>query len=1203
MRGRKGPYTGQVWGDWEIGGILGEGGMGAVYRAVQHSLKRRVALKVLSPDLAADELLLRRFQQEASISSKLSSPHIVQVYASGEWEGKHFLAMEFVEGTDLYAVLKQRQEAQRPLTPEEAADYLLQAAKGLVEAGTLGIVHRDLKPPNLLITKQGLLKITDFGIVKVIGESTLTARGSAVGTPSYLSPEQGRGEATVDQRSDLYSLGVVFYEILCGRKPFEGDTADTVIYQHCFSEPPLPKSLNPAITDEYQAVLLRCLQKKPENRYQSAAELVKDLDDIRSGNLVKSAILTYNKMATGAAEARRANMSWPQRYLLKLVATTVAALLIGTSAIFYVSHHAELTKTRVHDLHASLMVLDQAVSLPVQVEDRLAELEAGILGHAHHPDIVRWQGKISKVRALSSRLSSRLALLEVGTLTASQRAAAKVDLEELTRAVGTSDPDVMRWSAALAQVQQYEDQLRTALRDAETQPLDLTRRTTLAPLLTKLALMVPDQDPQVLDWQKTISAFDAQLTYVSERLGLLDTMDKISEADRLTFGQLLVRAKPLLGADDERIARWSEVLAQSRARVDHYRFALKDRMAKEDLPSKATQEMIKADLAALRAVVDATDPHLIAWDEQITAANAVYNELRHELAKLDERPKDDTLELALIEPTAVSLARYKALALPGDADLSRWEERVQAARDYLSSLRERLEPLNAEQELTVAQQQALAGAMEQFAAKGALAADTRLRWCKRLEREGERVSARRQELSSFARRAVITPAMRSGLELFARDVGDADHDVQAWRAKLARVDALRAQLAPLEQGHGIPLDCEVTLAQLRELIGDEDAEMVRWTAVAKRLQAAENALRPLDVCQPLPAESAGNLAVMRELAGETNPVYRRRQAKFDRVHQLRGAMDALLDTCAQAPAAIALAHAQFQELLSLVGDTDPALPAWADRLAILDGPGRPLWATAYGRDSFGIWTTAIFAEVTQKFRFVPPGTYLRGSASGEADEMPIHITLTRAFWLAEEECPQGLWMTANASNPSRDRGLRLPVERVSWDEAQAWLAVMRQRHPQHPQLRLPTESEWEYACRAGASGVSEALDQVAWYAGNARGQSEETKVRRPNQLGLYDMLGNVWEWCQDGYGAYVAAHDRDPQGTGNALRVLRGGSWGDPAEVCRPSNRASLKPTVQSTYVGFRLAAEVEWQGQSRAQPTAVAHEGEAPSLPSIRAP
>ena len=1019
-----------------------------------------------------------------------------------------------------------------------------------------------------------------------------------MGTPSYLSPEQGRGEATVDQRSDLYSLGVVFYELLCGRRPFEGDTANTVIYQHCFSEPPLPKSLNPAISDEYQAVLLRCLQKKPENRYQSAAELVKDLDDIRSGNLAQSAISTY-KQTTGAAEAQRANMSWQQRHQRKLVATAVAALLIGTSAILYVSHRAELAKVRAHELHASLMVLDQAVPLPVQVEDRLAELEALILGHAHHPDIVRWQGKIAKVR----ELSSRLALLEGGTLTASQRAAAKVDLEELTRAVGTSDPDVLRWSAALTQVQQHEDELRAALRAAETQPLDLTRRTTLAPLLTKLARMVPDQDAQVVAWQKAISGFDAQVKYVCERLGLLDTRVKISEADRMTFGQLLVRAKPLLGADDERIARWSEVLAQSRARVDHYRFALKDHMAKEDLPSKSTQEMIKADLAALRAVVDAKDPDLIAWDEQIAAANAVYDELRRELAKIDERAKDDTLELALIEPTAVSLARYKALALPGDADVSRWEERVQAARDYLSSLRERLKPLNGEQELTVAQQLALVGTMEQFAAKGALEADTRLHWCKRLEREAKRVNARRQELSSFSRRAAITPALRSGLERFAHDVGDADRDVQAWRAKLARVDALRAQLAPLEQGHGIPLDCEVTLAQLRELIGDEDAEMARWTAVAKSLQAAEKALRPLDACQPLPAESAGNLAVMRELAGETNPVYRRRQEKFDRVRQLMGAMDALLDTCAQAPAAIALAHAQFQELLTLVGDTVPGLPTWADRLTILDGPGRPLWATGYGRDAFGIWTTATFAEVTQKFRFVPPGTYVRGSASGEADEMPIRITLTRAFWLAEEECPQALWMTVNASNPSRDRGPRLPVERVSWDEVQAWIAVMRQRHPQHPQLRLPTESEWEYACRAGASGVSEALDQLAWFAGNARSQSEETKVRRPNQLGLYDMLGNVWEWCQDGYGAYAAAHDHDPLGTGNALRVLRGGSWGDPAAVCRPSNRASLKPTVQSTYVGFRLAAEVEWQGLSRTQPAAVAHEGEAPSLPPVRAP
>ena len=123
----------------------------------------------------------------------------------------------------------------------EAADYIVQAARGLwPRPGKYGIVHRDIKPPNLMVTKQGLVKIADFGIVKVLGESQLTMEGQAVGTPSYVSPEQGRGEATVDQRSDLYSLGVVFYELLCGQKPFDGSTPNALIYQHCFEEPPLP---------------------------------------------------------------------------------------------------------------------------------------------------------------------------------------------------------------------------------------------------------------------------------------------------------------------------------------------------------------------------------------------------------------------------------------------------------------------------------------------------------------------------------------------------------------------------------------------------------------------------------------------------------------------------------------------------------------------------------------------------------------------------------------------------------------------------------------------------------------------------------------------------------------------------------------------------------------------------------------------------
>jgi tRNA A-37 threonylcarbamoyl transferase component Bud32 len=202
LKGRQGPLTGQNIGDYEIGGILGEGGMGTVYRAKQISLKRRVALKVLPPHLAANAQMRQRFEQEATTASLLNSPHVVQVFAAGTHGDMVYFVMEYVEGTDLAEKINEKNDAAQLFTPDEATNFVLQAARGLAEANKHNIVHRDIKPANLMITTKGVVKIADFGISKIAGEHGLTMTGTAVGTPAYCSPEQGRGDQ-VDARADI----------------------------------------------------------------------------------------------------------------------------------------------------------------------------------------------------------------------------------------------------------------------------------------------------------------------------------------------------------------------------------------------------------------------------------------------------------------------------------------------------------------------------------------------------------------------------------------------------------------------------------------------------------------------------------------------------------------------------------------------------------------------------------------------------------------------------------------------------------------------------------------------------------------------------------------------------------------------------------------------------------------------------------------
>ncbi len=260
FKGRQGPLTNKTLGDYEVGGILGEGGMGTVYRARQVSLKRRVALKVLPPNLANDVRLRERFEQEARTASLLNSPNVVQVFAAGSLEDLVYFVMEYVEGTDLSELTRTKQDAGESFTPDEVANFMIQAGRGLAEAAKHGIVHRDIKPANLMITSKGVIKIADFGISKIAGEHQLTMTGTAVGTPAYCSPEQGRGDA-VDARADIYSLGVVYYELLTGKKPFDGATANALIYQHNYAEPRLPTELRAEIPNAYQAVVLKCLQR------------------------------------------------------------------------------------------------------------------------------------------------------------------------------------------------------------------------------------------------------------------------------------------------------------------------------------------------------------------------------------------------------------------------------------------------------------------------------------------------------------------------------------------------------------------------------------------------------------------------------------------------------------------------------------------------------------------------------------------------------------------------------------------------------------------------------------------------------------------------------------------------------------------------------------------------------------------------------
>jgi serine/threonine protein kinase len=265
--------AGKMLGPYQIVSVIGQGGMGIVYKALQPSLNRYVAIKVLPSYLAQDEDFVQRFRHEATIAASLQHPNILNVYDVGQEDHLHYIVMQLLEGCTLAQLL----EREKVLPLARTARIISQMASALDCAHQHQLVHRDVKPSNIFVGPGDHATLMDFGIVKALSGTRLTRTGVTVGTPEYMSPEQIEGQV-LDHRSDLYSLGVVLYQMVTGRAPFVADTPNSVLYAHVHKPPVPPSQLNSSIVQPVEAVVLKALAKDPQARYQSGAEMAAALD-------------------------------------------------------------------------------------------------------------------------------------------------------------------------------------------------------------------------------------------------------------------------------------------------------------------------------------------------------------------------------------------------------------------------------------------------------------------------------------------------------------------------------------------------------------------------------------------------------------------------------------------------------------------------------------------------------------------------------------------------------------------------------------------------------------------------------------------------------------------------------------------------------------------------------------------------------------
>ena len=314
---------------------LGEGGMGEVYLAQDRELQRDVALKVIRIDLAQHPQILERFRREIQLSSKVTHKHVLRVYDLGEAGSVKFLTMEYIDGRDLASVL--RKEGALPIP--RAVSIFRQICEGLAAAHEEGVIHRDLKPQNIMIDRSGRVAITDFGLAKSFEQATLTEAGKIIGTPHYMSPEQVKGQ-TVDLRTDVYSLGIILFEMLTGRLPFTGSSPFEIMMQRINKPSPIATDHNPQIPPYLLKILQRCLERDPDLRYQSAADIIRDLDTQTFHSTIGYRVKSHRRVSAA-------------------IAAIAAVVVIGGGIVAWrTSRHAKQQETEAAHKPVSVLIAD-----------------------------------------------------------------------------------------------------------------------------------------------------------------------------------------------------------------------------------------------------------------------------------------------------------------------------------------------------------------------------------------------------------------------------------------------------------------------------------------------------------------------------------------------------------------------------------------------------------------------------------------------------------------------------------------------------------------------------------------------------------------------------------------------------------------------------------------------------------------------------
>ncbi len=1115
---------------YEIRSELGRGGMGVVYKAWQRSLKRFVAIKMLRKLRAAGASVVDRFRAEAEIVALFDHPNIVRVHDRSEHAGRPFLVLEYVAGGSL---------ADRPRgerwQPRAAAALVADLADAVNYAHRQGVIHRDLKPANILLTRDGVPKVTDFGLSKLIQSDAAwqTQSGDKLGTPAYMAPEQADGRCqAAGPTADVFGLGAVLYDLLTGEPPFAGATVAEVMENARAGRVRPPRELNPQVPAALERICLRATAADPERRYPSAADLGADLRRYlrrsrrRTGLVLAGCVLAFLLVAAAAAapflpRPGDNNMSVPRPATSPpAVAATVPEPVVAPPVVPPVN-----VAQKAHE------ILEKNC---YRCHGKDGSVEGGFNYVLDHSQLVTRRRMLVPSKPDESKLWRRIKSGEMPPEDEKPRPSDE-DVAVLRRwiAEGAADftdgPTRRDFIAPADVVQAIHDDLQTAA--ATDRPF---RRYFIITHLHNAGL------PE-----------DGLQTY---RFALSKLVNSLSWQPKVVVPVAVDKARTVFRIDlrdykwNERV--WQRVLAAYPYGVVY-----------DSDKAKFIGDETHCPLPYVRAdwfVFEASRPPLYHEVLQLPGtAAALEAQLRVDVAE-DLR----TLQAARAGFNGSGVARYNRLL-----------ERHESIHGAYWKSYDFAAPTGADAELRDLFQHPLGPAPEPNAFRHAggeiiFNLPNHLQGYMLVNAAGKRIDQGPIEIVKDSRHEGDGTVVNgiSCMACHARGIILKDDQVREKLDGSPRAfpkddaDRIRGLYLPRDKFRQLQQDDAKRFADAVAKTGVHLSATDPIVALAARyeweldlkLAAAEAGVQADDLARKLDDRNVGAFSkelvrVFGQLKGESGTVQRQVFA------------DHFADV--------------VRELQPAGAFVKPAPP---DRFV----------------NTFGM-------ELTR----VEPGTFQMGSPKDEpnrgADE-PVHpVEITKPYRIGiypvtQEEYhkvmggnPEDLHFTAGGKSAAKVRGLdtsSFPVEGVTWKDAQKFCEKLSAKEGRT--YRLPTEAEWEYACRAGTQTAysfgddAKELDHHAWHAGNSGGRPHPVGQKEPNAWGLYDLHGNVREYCADRYDAVYYEHSprRDPHGPDAARSpfiVLRGGGWDGKAADARSAARTSTAPQVTYDNTGFRIVLEI----------------------------